>query len=172
MMRRLFFLLLPNSLSFCLAFSSGADPDRGVQPCDGLTVCERGCPSGMQLVAPPERSDAYTLRTGTGTAGSDTMSYVPGELLELYLTVVNRTILGKANAGSTILGMESAKVGARVLTLPAHADRPRIVRSRFAVHWPSLVRGPHRRRLRGQGGLVGGAAGRAAAVLDAAGRWV
>ena len=104
-----FILFMPHSL---LAFSSGADPDRGVQPCDGLTVCERGCPNGMQLVAPPERSDAYTLRTGNGAAaGSDPRSYVPGELLELYLKVVNRTIPGKANAGLTILGMESAKVG-------------------------------------------------------------
>ena len=86
----LLLLVLPQTLR---AFSAGADPDGGgYQSCDAIDVCKFGCPQGMHLVAPPERSVAYSLRTGTGTLGSDPTHYNPGELLELYVTVEQRVI--------------------------------------------------------------------------------
>ena len=86
-------LLLPAA---CLAYSSGGGRERGVQSCDAIDICKYGCPPGMTKVAPPERSDTYTLRTGDGpVVGSDPTHYVPGELLPLYMRVVKRTIVGK-----------------------------------------------------------------------------
>ncbi len=100
-------LLLPAAL---LAFSPGSDPEAGTQSCDAIGVCSRGCPRGMHLVAPPERSAAYTLRTGTGESPStDPTRYVPGALMELYVKVEQRTIRGKKDAGQTAGGVESAK---------------------------------------------------------------
>ena len=86
-------LLMP---ACSLAYSSGGGRERGVQSCDAIDICKYGCPPGMTKVAPPERSDTYTLRTGDGpVVGSDPTHYVPGELLPLYMRVVKRTIVGK-----------------------------------------------------------------------------
>ncbi len=75
-----------------------------VQTCDAINICgvppHGVCPSGMTLVAPPERSWVYTLRTGdTGPAFADPTSYIPGELMTLYLRITSRVIMGKEDAG-------------------------------------------------------------------------
>jgi hypothetical protein len=58
----------------------------------------------------PRRRTAYSLRTGTGAdSSSDPTHYVPGELMELWVTVEQRVIRGKLNAGATLAGWESAK---------------------------------------------------------------
>lgn len=80
----------------CLAYSMGGGRERGTQLCDAIGICEYGCPEGMTKVAPPERSDTYTLRTADGSdVGGDPAQYVPGDLLPLYLRVTKRTIMGK-----------------------------------------------------------------------------
>ena len=60
------------------------------------------CPNGMTLVAPPERSSAYRLTSATST-------YVPGKLLDLELSVMQRLIVGKKHAGRALARNESAK---------------------------------------------------------------
>ena len=104
--------LLPGAF----AFSSGGGEDGregspAVQDCDAIYTCGSGvCPPGMTLVAPPERSDVYELRTGTGPSpATDATSYIPGELMPLYLRVTQQYIPGKAEAGATILRNESSK---------------------------------------------------------------
>ena len=82
-------LLMP---ACSLAYSSGGGRERGVQSCDAIDICKYGCPSGMTKVAPPERSDTYTLRTGDGPdVGSDPTHYVPGELLLLPRPCLRQT---------------------------------------------------------------------------------
>ena len=83
--------------SATVAYSSGGSITREPhQSCDALGICATGCPPGMTKVAPPERSDTYTLRTGDGADWrSDPTSYVPDELLPLYVRVTRRTIMGK-----------------------------------------------------------------------------
>ncbi len=62
--------------------------------CDAINVCELAmfdarCPPGMELVAPPTRSDAYTLRTSDAAdAAEDASTYTPGTFLDLHLRVV------------------------------------------------------------------------------------
>ena len=68
--------------------------------CDAIGLCGpppgNYCPKGMDKVRGPVRSDTYTLRTGDGPSWqSDPTSYVPGELLPLYLRVTRPTIMGK-----------------------------------------------------------------------------
>ena len=86
------------------AYSGGGGEGGSGQTCDAINLCNvnwdgatsASCPPGMTKVAPPERSDTYTLRTGDGAdVGSDPTHYVPGELLPLYMRVVKRTIVGK-----------------------------------------------------------------------------
>ena len=103
-------------LPIVVAFSSGGgDPTRQgsptLQSCDAISTCGSGtCPSGMTLVAPPVRSDTYTLRTGRGALPvSDPNDYVPGELLTLYMSVTRRMIPGKEQAGARIVANETAK---------------------------------------------------------------
>ena len=111
-------LWLPGGAAFS---SGGGDPDRLGSPvsqtCDAIYVCAGGvCPSGMTLVAPPVRSDVYTLRTGDSESPNlDPTSYVPGELMTLYLRTTKRQIPGKEQAGTKIVGNETAKyIGAMV----------------------------------------------------------
>ena len=50
------------------------------------------CPTGMELVAPPTRSDNYTLRTADepqGDSSGDPTTYTPGVLNELHLRVAH-----------------------------------------------------------------------------------
>lgn len=118
-----------------LAFSSGGgDPGRQGSPawqsCDAIYVCGSGvCPSGMSLVAPPVRSDTYTLRTGRGPSHNlDPTQYVPGELLPLYLQVTRRQIPGKEDAGRIIVANETAKyIGMLVYAVKANdATEPKV----------------------------------------------
>ena len=108
--------MLAAVVALVLAFSGGGgeegrqgSPDS--QSCDAIYLCALGgCPPGMSLVAPPERSQAYTLRTADGPdASNDPTTYVPGELMPLYLRVTRRTIPGKEEAGMKIVANESAK---------------------------------------------------------------
>ena len=92
-------------------FSTGGgegDDNHGnpyLQACDAISLCQPVCPPGMTAVAPPERSDVYHFQTAHSAT-----SYVPGELVPLTLDVVSYTIRGKRDAGSTLVGNESAKV--------------------------------------------------------------
>ena len=113
------------------------------------------CPTGMTLVAPPTRSSVYTLRTGndgpdlqvvsnTQVSGgsTDPTSYVPGELMPLYLKVVQKMIQRMEDAGRPN-GWESS------------------------AHWPPTIRRQDGRPNRGEGRLVGDTARGAGALLDA-----
>ena len=111
------------------AFSGGGGTiGSSVQLCDAISVCGAPgtypagrrlghtrprpvyyCPSGMHLVAPPERTTVYTLRTGDGNLADDPRTYVPGELVTLFLRVTHRMIPGKMDAGRQILANESSK---------------------------------------------------------------
>ena len=93
--------------AFSSGGGSGVDNDGipFVQACDAITLCEpMVCPPGMTAVAPPERSDAYVLSVADGST-----EYVPGELLPMLLEVTVRTIVGKRDRGTTIVGNETAK---------------------------------------------------------------
>ena len=99
--------MLPLAALTALAFSSGGGEEgrQGsptAQSCDAIYLCAfGGCPPGMTLVAPPERSTAYTLRTGDGPDPSnDPKTYVPGELMDLHVRVVTPRIQGFRNAGT------------------------------------------------------------------------
>ena len=111
------------------AFSSGGGTGSSVQLCDAVSVCgvpgtyPAGrrlrhtrpprpvyyCPPGMHLVAPPERTSVYTLRTGDGNIADDPRAYVPGELVTLFMRVRERYIPKKMDAGRSIMANESAK---------------------------------------------------------------
>ena len=98
-----------------------------VQSCDAINICgvppNGVCPSGMTLVAPPERSYVYQLRTAlTGHPSADPTSYIPGELMTLYLRTTRRVILGKADAGRRIEGNESSKYIGSLLYAVASGD--------------------------------------------------
>ena len=108
--------MLPLAALTALAFSSGGGEEgrQGsptAQSCDAIYLCAfGGCPPGMTLVAPPERSTAYTLRTGDGPDPSnDPKTYVPGELMPLYLRVTRKMIPGKEESGTKTVANENAK---------------------------------------------------------------
>ena len=112
------FTLATPALTFSGGGGNGQQPTSGapalVQSCDAINICGAPpagvCPSGMTLVAPPERSSTYTLRTADkGLPSNDPTSYIPGELMTLYLRVTARHILGKEDAGRRIVGNETAK---------------------------------------------------------------
>ena len=102
------------------AFSGGGGTaGSAVQLCDAISTCGSAsptgryapgpCPRGMHLVAPPERTPVYTLRTGDGNLADDPRAYVPGELVTLFVRLTHRMIPRKMDAGRTILANESAK---------------------------------------------------------------
>jgi hypothetical protein len=111
------------------AFSGGGGTTgSSVQLCDAINICGSPgtytagrrlghtgprpvyyCPQGMHLVAPPERTTVYTLRTGDANLADDPSAYVPGELLTLFVRVTHRMIPRKMDAGRTILSNESSK---------------------------------------------------------------
>ena len=107
---------IPVVLPATLAYSSGGRR-RGSfsendipQSCDAIYLCASGvCPTGMTKVAPPERSPAYTLRTGDGDWRYDPRSYRPGEMMSLYVKVVQKLIASKTNAGKDIGVHENSK---------------------------------------------------------------
>ena len=93
-----------------LAFSTGGgqgNDDNGnpfLQACDALYVCQPVCPVGMTAVAPPVRSSVYHFRAVNGAT-----TYEPDELTPFELSVTSRSIQGKRDAGTTLLGNETAK---------------------------------------------------------------
>ena len=128
-------LLIVSFPALAAGFSGGggngqrpsSDSEDLVQTCDAINVCgvppNGVCPSGMTLVAPPERSYVYTLRTAlTGHPSSDPSSYIPGEIMTLYLRTMKRVILGKAEAGRRIEGNESSKYIGSLLYAVASGD--------------------------------------------------
>ena len=93
------------------AFSSGGGSgldDHGLpflQSCDALNLClPDTCPPGMTAVAPPDRSEVYRFGTASGAT-----SYVPEQLVPMQLNITSRTIIGKRDAGTTLVGNETAK---------------------------------------------------------------
>ena len=121
--------MLPVAALTALAFSSGGGEEgrQGsptAQSCDAIYLCAfGGCPPGMTLVAPPERSTAYTLRTGDGPDPSnDPKTYVPGELMPLYLRVTRKMIPGKEESGTKIVANETAKYIGLLVYAVASAD--------------------------------------------------
>ena len=121
--------MLPVAALTALAFSSGGGEEgrQGsptAQSCDAIYLCAfGGCPPGMTLVAPPERSTAYTLRTGDGPDPSnDPTTYVPGELMPLYLRVTRKMIPGKEESGTKIVANETAKYIGLLVYAVASAD--------------------------------------------------
>jgi hypothetical protein len=86
--------------TFCFSSGGGEAGREGspaLQSCDAISVCASGtCPAGMTLVAPPERSDVYELRTGKGSTGTDPLSYIPGELMPMYIRVTKQFICALA----------------------------------------------------------------------------
>ena len=97
---------LPLMRGFSMGGGQGEDEHGNpfLQSCDALYVCAPTCPPGMTAVAPPNRSSTYRFGTALGTT-----SYAPETLVTLYLNVTKRTIPGKRNAGSKIVGEEDAK---------------------------------------------------------------
>ena len=102
------------------AFSGGGGTQgSAIQMCDAISTCSSStsgrygnsypCPRGMHLVAPPERTSVYTLRTGNGNLADDPRAYVPGELVTLFVRVTHRLIPRKMDAGRTIMANESSK---------------------------------------------------------------
>lgn len=91
-------LMLP-ALS-CLGYSSGGGEGGAGQTCDAISLCDQlwdgaataSCPSGMTKVAPPERSQVYTV-------SSPTSAYTGGGLLEIHVRVTAPQIQAKRNAG-------------------------------------------------------------------------
>ena len=83
------------------AFSTGGGLGF-IQLCDAVDFCSSGtCPRGMHLVAPPTRSSVYQLRTGDlQPVAQDPTSYVPGELVKVYVRVTSRMIPAKYEAGA------------------------------------------------------------------------
>ena len=71
----------------------GASSHAGV--CDAINVCDLEiydyeCPPGMELVAPPTRSNKYTLRTADGDDGAnDPTEYTPGFFFDLHLRTLD-----------------------------------------------------------------------------------
>ena len=103
------------------AFSSGAsvgeDLPQGhpMQACDAIGVCALGCPTGMTAVAPPTRSLAYSV---TGPEEG----YTPGELVEVHVSVHQRLLRNKLQAGQADGEMVSAKYIGLLLYAVATGD--------------------------------------------------
>ena len=83
----------------CLAFSGGGGEGGAGQTCDAISLCDRSwdggaasCPPGMTKVAPPERSEVYSVSSPTAT-------YVGDELVEIHVRVTAPLIQAKRDAG-------------------------------------------------------------------------
>ena len=88
--------------ALAIAYSSGGGGDGTGQSCDAVNICSTGtCPTGMDKVGRPERSDVYTIRTAQGTA-ADAVQYTPGGLLSLWITVEKPEIQKRLNAGTRV----------------------------------------------------------------------
>ena len=88
-------------LATVVGYSGGGAPDGKGQTCDAIEVCAGGtCPIGMTLVAPPERSNVYTIRSGSGVdVAEDPLTYTPGETVTLWISVVKKYIQRRVNKG-------------------------------------------------------------------------
>ena len=88
-------------LATVVGYSGGGAPDGKGQTCDAIEVCAGGtCPIGMTLVAPPERSNVYTIRSGSGLdVAEDPLTYTPGETVTLWISVVKKYIQRRVNKG-------------------------------------------------------------------------
>ena len=83
----------------CTAGNFGGNPALNGN-CASANCTERRCPGGMALVGKPTRTDVYTVRTGDGAyASADPKSYVPGQLLRLYVDVAKPMIQKVMNTG-------------------------------------------------------------------------
>ena len=114
-------VVLLSIISAADAFSSGAsvgeDLPQGhpMQACDAIGVCALGCPTGMTAVAPPTRSLAYSV---TGPEEG----YTPGELVEVHVSVHQRLLRNKLQAGQADGEMVSAKYIGLLLYAVATGD--------------------------------------------------
>ena len=97
--------------------SVGEDLPQGhpMQACDAIGVCALGCPTGMTAVAPPTRSLAYSV---TGPEEG----YTPGELVEVHVSVHQRLLRNKLQAGQADGEMVSAKYIGLLLYAVATGD--------------------------------------------------
>ena len=99
---RALFALLPA----VAAFSGGTGGSSNGMSCDAINVCAGGtCPLGMELVAPPERDDHYSLRTkgdAAYTDGGDPTTYTPGETVSIWITVEKMLIQRRVNKGTRV----------------------------------------------------------------------
>ena len=90
----------------------GNDGTPLVQTCDAIALCTipdpttngTRCPDGMVSVAPPRRSEVYSLATADGSTG-----YTPGKIVPLELSVTRKQIMGKRNRGEANSSLESSK---------------------------------------------------------------
>ena len=85
--------------ALCFAYSGGGGEGGEGQTCDAIGLCDLpweggvvSCPPGMTMVAPPERSDVYSV-------SSPTTTYVSSELVEIHVRVTVPLIQAKRNAG-------------------------------------------------------------------------
>ena len=85
--------------ALCFAYSGGGGEGGEGQTCDAIGLCDLpreggvvSCPPGMTMVAPPERSDVYSV-------SSPTTTYVGSELVEIHVRVTVPLIQAKRNAG-------------------------------------------------------------------------
>ena len=84
------------------AFSAGGGSG---QTCDAIGVCSGGtCPDGMELVAPPTRSTAYSVRSGSASPLSDPTTYVPGSLVTIHVRVESQRIQQRKKGGELQVG--------------------------------------------------------------------
>ena len=90
--------------------------------CDAIGVCALGCPTGMTAVAPPTRSLAYSV---TGPEEG----YTPGELVEVHVSVHQRLLRNKLQAGQADGEMVSAKYIGLLLYAVATGDAPTVARA-------------------------------------------
>ena len=84
--------LIAALLGVSIGYSGGGGQTGEGQSCDAINICASGtCPTGMTLVAPPERSDVYSIRTGKGN-DVDATSYVPGDTISIFIRVEKQRI--------------------------------------------------------------------------------
>ena len=80
-------------LPIVLSFSSGGGTDGGGQSCDAINICKPyNCPVGMTKVAPPERSDTYSI-------SAPTSEWVPLETVSITIAVEKKRIQRRQNKG-------------------------------------------------------------------------
>ena len=93
-------MLLSTLFTITLVYSGGGGSSGEGQSCDAVNICSSGtCPKGMDKVAVPERSAAYTIRTGDGSLATDSTSYTPGETVTIFIKVTEHTLQTRVQKG-------------------------------------------------------------------------